>query len=177
MHIFNKITFLVILAFSFATTLAMTGCSDDEETASEMPGARLVNTIGHYNVVKFNGSVYGVPHGVSIDWQKDDLKKVPGMIIESSVDKVEQSIRSLPSQNEPASLPSSAKLIKVVGRYNIVTFNDKVYGAPHGVAINWEKDDLQKVNGMIIGSSVIGVQTSIYGRRISEKLARLTGGN
>ncbi len=174
----------VTLMIAIAATLVMTGCSDQEEAAGDLSDARLIKVVGHYNIVKFNGNVYGVPHGVPINWQKDDLKKVSGMIVDSSVDRVEKSIRSLPHQEGPTGsasgtpspgAPAEATLVTVIGHYNIVKFNGYVYGAPHGVAIDWHKDDLPKVNGMIVGTSVILVEISVIGRQISEKLSRLTG--
>ncbi len=148
----------------------LTGCSDQERAAGVSSDPRLIKTIGHYNVVKFNGGVYGVPHGVTVNWQKDDLKKVPEMIAGVSVDVVEKSIRSLPVPETS----SDAHLITVIGHYNVVKFNGKVYGAPHGVAIDWPKDDLEKVPGMIVGTSVVIVEMSIIGRLVSEKISRLT---
>ena len=157
------------LVIVLAATLAMTGCSDEEAATGNSSDARLVKTVGHYNIVKFNGNVYGAPHGVAIDWRKDDLKKVPGMVAGVSVDAVEKSIRSLPPQE--ASL--DARLIRVIGHYNVVKFDGKVYGAPHGVVIDWRKDDLEKVPGMIVGTSVVTVEMSIIGRLVSEKVSRL----
>jgi hypothetical protein len=163
----------IALVITIAAALAITRCSDEEGTTGNSSDARLVKVVGHYNIVKFNGNVYGVPHGVAIDWEKDDLKKVDGMIVGTSVDLVEKSIRSLPPPKASVGASPDAHLIKVVGHYNIVKFNGNVYGAPHGVAIDWEKDDLKKVDGMIIGSSVVLVQVSIVGRLMSEKVSRL----
>lgn len=177
---FGKIRGFAVLVLAFVATLAMTGCADDSD-APEAPGARLVTTIGRHNVVKFGGYVYGVPHGVAVDWQKDDLKKVPGMIIDTSVDNVEKTIRGLPVQNEKSAAPPvtaapEATLVTTIGRYNIVKFKDHVYGTPHGVAIDWQKDDLTKVDGMVVGSSVVLVKISVIGRQVGEKVSRLIGG-
>ena len=82
----------IALVITIAAALAITRCSDEEGTTGNSSDARLVKVVGHYNIVKFNGNVYGVPHGVAIDWEKDDLKKVDGMIIGSSVVLVQVSI-------------------------------------------------------------------------------------
>ena len=136
----------VVPVIAITAVLVLAGCSDQEAS----PGARLVTVVGHYNIVKFNGNVYGVPHGVDVDWPKDDLEKMAGMITGSSVDLVEKSIRNLP----PQEASPGARLVKEVGHYNIVKFNKVVYGVPHGIAVDWPKDDLKKVAGMITGSSV-----------------------
>lgn len=164
------------LVFAFAASLLLAGCSDDEDaTTPSVSEARLIKVVGEHNIVRFNGSVYGVPHGIPIDWHKDDLSKVPGMIVGASVEVVEKSIRSLPPKVSSAPSSPNAMLVKVIGRYNIVKFNDNVYGAPHGVAIDWDRDDLSKVDGMIVGSSVFGVQVSVIGRLLGEKVSRLGG--
>ncbi len=165
--------FSVALVLALVAALVVTGCSDDDAAApASSSEARLVKVVGQHNIVRFSGNVYGVPHGIPIDWQKDDLNKVPGMIVGNSVEGVEKFINSLPPKN--TSVPSSpnAILVKVIGRYNIVKFNDNVYGAPHGAAIDWDKDDLKKIDGMIVGSSVFGVQASVVGCLIGEKVSR-----
>lgn len=169
----------IALVIAIAAALAMTGCSDEEAATGASSDARLVKVVGRYNIVKFSGVVYGVPHGVPIDWKKDALEKVPGMIVGPSVDHVEKSIKNLPYQKEPieaaptGGVLAEASLVTVIGHYNIVKFNGNVYGVPHGIAIDWHKDDLSKVEGMIVGSSVALVEISVIGRLISEKLSRL----
>ncbi len=147
MPTFKKTAFLAIFVFA----IAMAGCSDEEDASEEVPEARLVKTVGHYNIVKYNGVVYGAPHGIEIDWEDDDLKNIPGMIVESSVDKAEKIINSMPAAQEPNVDP---ELVKVVGRYNIVKYNGAVYGAPQGIDINWQKDDLKNIPGMVVEASV-----------------------
>ena len=51
-----------------------------------------------------------------------------------------------------------------------------VYGVPQGVAVDWQKDDLSKVDGIVSGSSVTLVKISVIGRVIGDKVSRLTGG-
>ena len=66
----------IALVIAIAAALAITGCSDEEGTTGNSSDARLIKVVGHYNIVKFNGNVYGASHGVAIDWEKDDLKKM-----------------------------------------------------------------------------------------------------
>lgn len=149
MPTFKKTAFLAIFVFA----IAMAGCSDEEDASEEAPEARLVKTVGHYNIVKYNGVVYGAPHGIEIDWEDDDLKNIPGMIVESSVDKTEKIINSIPAAQEPK-VAAAPQMLKTVGRYNIVKYNGVVYGAPQGIGIDWQKDDLKNIPGMVVESSV-----------------------
>jgi hypothetical protein len=56
----------------------------------------LVRVVGHYNVVEFDGKFYGIAHGVPVDWQKDNLATLPGVIIDASVERVEEAILAKP---------------------------------------------------------------------------------
>ena len=105
---------LASVAFVIVITavLVMAGCSDQEGTTGASSGARLVKEVGHYNIVKFNKVIYGVPHGIEVDWPKDDLEKVVGMITGSSVDLVEKSIRSLPPPQEASILEKVVAFLK-----------------------------------------------------------------
>lgn len=154
MPTFKKTAFLAIFVFA----IAMAGCSDEEDVSEEASEVRLVKTVGHYNIVKYNGVVYGAPQGIEIDWEDDDLKNIPGIVIESSVDKAEKIIISMPAAQEPSAAP---ELVKVVGRYNIVKYNGAVYGAPHGIEIDWKNGDLKNIPGMIVESSVEKAEQTI----------------
>ena len=46
---------------------------------------KLVKSFLNYNIVTYNGYVYGVPHGLWVDWFNDDLKKIKGMIVGKKV--------------------------------------------------------------------------------------------
>ncbi len=163
--------------------LAVKGLPGKDSSAASpvAPQASLAKTVDRYNIVNYSGKFYGVPHGVALDWKKDDLAKVPGKVIDTSVEKVEQTIRSLPGKDEksaalPGTAASEASLVTTIGRYNIVKYNDNVYGVPQGVAVDWQKDDLSKVDGIVSGSSVTLVKISVIGRVIGDKVSRLTGG-
>ncbi len=100
-----------------------------------LPVPELVQVIGKYNIVKRGEEYYGIPHGVPIDWSRSDLKKINGLIIKPNKEEVIESVKNIKVQQPPI-------LVRVVGKYNIVLFNEKYYGVPQGLIINFEKDDL-----------------------------------
>ena len=59
------------------------------------PPPFLVKVVGHYNIVNFNGQFYGIPQGQSVNWQKDNLETIPGMVIAASAEHVEKSIEAI----------------------------------------------------------------------------------
>ena len=87
-----------IFAYLFAiiTCVFIVACSEDSDVV-DAPSPRLVKVVNNYNVVTFNKKVYGVPHGVPVDWNKDDLTKIPNIIIETSIDRAEIAIKGLSS--------------------------------------------------------------------------------
>lgn len=52
----------------------------------------LIKAIGHYNIVVFSGKFYGVPQSEAVDWQKDDLLAIRGMLVSTTMDKTENLI-------------------------------------------------------------------------------------
>ena len=53
----------------------------------------LLKVVDHYNIVQFGDKFYAVPHGVPVDWHKDDLTAIPGIGVASNPKAVENSIR------------------------------------------------------------------------------------
>lgn len=43
--------------------------------------------------------------------------------------------------------------LQVVGHYNIVKFKDAFYACPHGQEVNWEKDDVAKLSGVLVADT------------------------
>src|SRR5215470_9916017 len=78
---------------------------------SGLPDARLEKVLRGYNIVSFNGKVYGVPQGVEVNWKTDDLPSKPGMVVEQSVDAVEKLITSLPDQGTDSQEPHLVKVV------------------------------------------------------------------
>ncbi len=44
---------------------------------------QLVEVVGHYNVVAFRGHYYGIPHGLPVDWSRDEVESLPGVVVDS----------------------------------------------------------------------------------------------
>jgi hypothetical protein len=53
---------------------------------------RLVRATKNFNIVAFDSRYYGVPQGINIDWQRDDLSAIPRVVIGESVEQVESAI-------------------------------------------------------------------------------------
>lgn len=59
-----------------------------------------------------------------------------------------------PTAAEPGSAGSNLPIqLQVVGRYNIVKFKGAFYACPHGLAVNWDKDDAAKLPGVLVADS------------------------
>lgn len=77
-----------------AVILLLTSLALFQPYAKIYPPPILVKVVGHYNIVNFNGQFYGIPQGQRVDWQKDNLAAIPGMIIAASPEQAEQSIEA-----------------------------------------------------------------------------------
>jgi uncharacterized protein YprB with RNaseH-like and TPR domain len=52
----------------------------------------LIKEVEHNNVVAFNGKVYGIPQDIAVNWQKDDLLTIRGMLVSTTAENTEQLI-------------------------------------------------------------------------------------
>lgn len=52
---------------------------------SPLPVLRQV--VGSFNIVLFQGRYYIVPHGLAVDWKKDEVEKLPGVAIRGSLEE------------------------------------------------------------------------------------------
>jgi peptidoglycan/LPS O-acetylase OafA/YrhL len=48
----------------------------------------LVNVVGKFNIVRYKGQYFAIPHGQSVDWDKDNVPKLPGVLTASSQDEI-----------------------------------------------------------------------------------------
>jgi len=48
----------------------------------------LVNVVGKFNIVRYKGQYFAIPHGQSVDWDKDNVSKLPGVLTASSQDEM-----------------------------------------------------------------------------------------
>lgn len=56
------------------------------------PVPHLVKEVGQYNIVAFNGKFYGIPQGIAVNWQRDDLLAIRGMLVSATAENTEQLI-------------------------------------------------------------------------------------
>lgn len=119
--------------------------------AKSYPVPELVKEINHYNIVKLGKTFYGVPQGTAVDWRREDLESIPGMLTGNTVGEVAERALSMKVRLPPY-------LVSVVGHYNIVSFDEKFYGVPQGLAVNFEKDDLTKIPGMVVDGTEAAVR-------------------
>jgi peptidoglycan/LPS O-acetylase OafA/YrhL len=143
---------LAVSVVSVSLLLVLTGLSQPHVKSNPVP--MLVKEINHYNIVKLGDKVYGVPQGTAVDWLGDDLERTPGLLVGHTVEEVGGRARNVKVRLPPL-------LVSVVGHYNIVSFDGRYYGAPQGVAVNFEKDDLTRIPGMVVGETEDAVRKAI----------------
>lgn len=61
-------------------------------TTEASPVPHLIKEVGRYNIVVFNGKFYGIPQGIAVNWQKDDLLAIRGMLVSTTAENTEQLI-------------------------------------------------------------------------------------
>ena len=61
-------------------------------TTEASPVPHSIKEVGRYNIVVFNGKVYGIPQGIAVNWQKDDLLAIRGVLVSTTVENTEQLI-------------------------------------------------------------------------------------
>jgi peptidoglycan/LPS O-acetylase OafA/YrhL len=61
-------------------------------TTEASPVPHLVKEVGRYNIVAFNGKFYGIPQGIAVNWQNDDLLAIRGMLVSATAENTEQLI-------------------------------------------------------------------------------------
>ena len=140
----------------------------------------LLSTIGAFNLVRFDGIFYGVPHGVSIDWESGTLMSIPGMLSGTTVvevtDMIEQLSGSAASQGRSAGSAGSSAVVEAskdpillgtmdAERYNIVAYEGWIYGLPHDLGqMDLTKVDVMEMPGVIRDVSRDAVESEVVTR-------------
>ena len=95
---------LFIAAVIFST-LVLEGCDNGQTASSTTPTSSkatvtpvsvtpvsgepiLLEVVGHYNIVQFKGEFFAIPHGVGVNWEKDKVASLPGVLVAGSKDGV-----------------------------------------------------------------------------------------
>ena len=148
----------------------------------------LMWTIAAFNLVKFDGLYYGVPHGASVDWESGALAAIPGMLIGTNVADVVAMIDSrsnasalemtvadlsVPVVTAPLSKePVMLGTMKAEG-YNIVAYEGWVYGMPHGLGpIDLTQVDVIEMPGVIRDVSRDAVESEVITRSNENRQSR-----
>lgn len=154
-------------------------------TKSAQP--ELMWTIGAFNIVKFDGVYYGVPHGAAIDWESSAIAEIPGMLVETNVTDL---VAMIESQSESAMqetvvadqstrvatdfLSKEPMLLATMEseRYNIVSYEGWVYGIPHDLgAIDLTQVDVIEMPGVIRDVSRDAVESEVVTRSKEKRQA------
>jgi hypothetical protein len=125
----------------------------------------LMWSMDGYNVVKYDGLIFGLPHGVPIDWEADDVASIPGVFVAKNVKDVVNAIDSkLQSQDAVRTSPTRGSQVTgpagqatrdpvVLGSlegYNVVSYEGWVYGIPHALGpIDLTEVDMIEMPGVI----------------------------
>jgi hypothetical protein len=138
-------------SFGLATRLSNIRSGHSVELAPALPESspHLLQSVEAFNVVLFQGRYYCVPHGLVVDWERDNIEQLPGVAVRRSLQEALELIRS--GQMPPSPTPF---LLTTVKSFNIVLFNGRYYCVPHGSAVDWQKDDVAKLPGVMIRRSL-----------------------
>ena len=89
--------FLLVAAIA---ALALSACDKQENQKSAVSPIPVeagsasssvpvqLQVVGRYNIVKFKGAFYACPHGLEVNWEKDDVARLPGVLVADSQDRV-----------------------------------------------------------------------------------------
>lgn len=115
-----------------------------ERVVSQNATPELMCSIGHFNIVCFDGLYYGIPQGVGVVWEYGRIENCPGVFSESSVKDTittarkklgisdtrsvsDQAISSRPANDAVSAKP---QVLETVNGYSIVSYEGWVYGIP-----------------------------------------------
>jgi radical SAM superfamily enzyme YgiQ (UPF0313 family) len=149
----------------------------------------LMWSLGGYNLVKFDGVFYGLPHGHAVNWDEDDVTSMPNVITARTVDEVVSQIETrsqavhspkpgqTPTQRAtgPAGESSRVPMLQAtLGGYNIVAYEGWVYGIPHSLGpLDLTEVDLIGMPGVIRDVSRDVVENEVLDRiKVAEGAGR-----
>lgn len=140
----------------------------------------LMWAIENYNLVKFNGMFYGLPHGVPIDWEAGDVASIPGVFTGRTVQEVvaliestfKHKVQAAAAQGPgsratgPASEASAAPmLLGSLEGCNIVSYEGWIYGIPQELgSVDLTEVDVMGLPGVIRDVSKDVVENEILDR-------------
>lgn len=136
----------------------------------------LLWTIGNYNLVKFDGMFYGVPHGAYVEWDSGFVASIPGMLVGETIGEVDGMIRTLRGEageifvapvggrSHASGFTKSPVLLRAMPEegYDVISYEGWIYGMPHALgAIDLTEIDVIEMPGVIRDVSRDAVETEI----------------
>jgi peptidoglycan/LPS O-acetylase OafA/YrhL len=112
----------------------------------------LLTTFDHYNIVTYGGRMYAGPFGDNVNWYRRDFDRDPRLITGTKLSDIEQRI---------AQVPAPAQLLQVVGHYNVVRYDGRVFAGRQGTSINWGAPGYEHSPGLITAPTVPAVLAAI----------------
>ncbi|HBH79680.1 MAG TPA: hypothetical protein DDY39_07630 [Nitrospira sp.] len=136
----------------------------------------LLWTIGNYNLVRFDGMFYGVPHGAYVEWDSGLIASIPGMLVGETIAEVDGEIRKLKGEaktlsvavpdgrshgSEFAKSPVVLRTMADEG-YDVISYEGWIYGMPHALGpIDLTEIDVLEMPGVIRDVSRDAVENEI----------------
>jgi hypothetical protein len=118
------------------------------------PPVKFVAQDGSYRIVEQSKVYYAIPPGTQ--QANDDLSGAPGVMPDYSLNNLTLRVDSINS--------GQPKLLKVMKSYNVVVFRGKFFGVPFGLPIDWTRDNVAKLPGVISDDGERTVESSITAR-------------
>jgi radical SAM superfamily enzyme YgiQ (UPF0313 family) len=148
----------------------------------------LMWSMDGYNVMKHDGVFYGLPHGVPIDWESDDIDSISGVFRGKTVKEVVGMIESSKhgGNGKKTAEATTSQAIGPAGEathapvllgslegYNVVRYEGWIYGIPQSVGpLDLTEVDAIEMPGVIRDVSRDVVENEIIERvRLSEQAA------
>ncbi|NJN70187.1 MAG: hypothetical protein HC801_07860, partial [Nitrospira sp.] len=136
----------------------------------------LLWTIGNYNLVKFDGKFYGIPHGAYVEWDSGLVASIPDMLLGDTIAEVDGMIRKLrgeageisiaatSGQSHASGFAKSPVLLRTMHEegYDVISYEGWIYGMPHALgSIDLAEIDVIEMPGVIRDVSRDAVENEI----------------
>ena len=129
---------------------AIASASNATTAATYAEPPALSKAAHSYNVVRYRGRFFAIPHGLQIDWEADNIAALPDVAVGETEQEVEAAIHAM-GTNTPI-------LSQVVGLYNVVLFCGRFFVVRQGIAVDWtngkEFDNLGIVRASSLAEAV-----------------------
>lgn len=136
----------------------------------------LLWAVGNYNLVKFDGLFYGVPHGAYVEWDSGLIASVPGMLVGETIAEVDGMIRKVRGEAEEIPVAATGGRSRASGfakspvllrampeeGYDVISYEGWIYGMPHALgSIDLTEIDVIEMPGVIRDVSRDAVENEI----------------